>query len=337
MSILDRALRMGEAKKFKSYEQRVGRINGFEPELEHYTDEELLEAVDTLRERARERRESRRSDVRVLRAGARGGEAHDGHAPLRRAADRRHGPARRRDRRDEDRRGKDADGHAGGRTQFVGRARRPPRDSQRLPGPPRRDVDEADLRHARRVGRRAPEHAALRGEARRLRRRRHVRDELRVRVRLPARQHGHDARGEGPARRPSQARGGQVALPHLRDRRRGRQHPDRRGAHAADHLRRPRAGGRPVRQVRAAGRPARAGQDARGHGSADEEGVRGRLRLRVRREAQDRVGHRAGRGQGRAVPGDRPSLPGRERPSGQPPDPGAEGRVAVSSAARTTR
>ncbi len=27
MSILDRALRMGEAKKFKSYEQRVGRIN----------------------------------------------------------------------------------------------------------------------------------------------------------------------------------------------------------------------------------------------------------------------------------------------------------------------
>src|SRR6201987_1552741 len=53
MSILDRALRMGEAKKFKSYEQRVGRINGFEPELEHYTDGELREAADELRERAR--------------------------------------------------------------------------------------------------------------------------------------------------------------------------------------------------------------------------------------------------------------------------------------------
>ena len=39
----------------------------------------------------------------------------------------------------------------------------------------------------------------------------------------------------------------------VRDRRRGRQHPDRRGAHAADHLRRPRAGRRPVREVRAAG------------------------------------------------------------------------------------
>jgi preprotein translocase subunit SecA len=54
MSILDRALRMGEAKKFKSYEQRVGRINAFEAELEHSTDAELREAADELRERARE-------------------------------------------------------------------------------------------------------------------------------------------------------------------------------------------------------------------------------------------------------------------------------------------
>ena len=53
MSFLDRALRMGEAKKFKDYEQRVSRINGFEPELEHYTDGELREAADELRERAR--------------------------------------------------------------------------------------------------------------------------------------------------------------------------------------------------------------------------------------------------------------------------------------------
>ncbi len=53
MSFLDRALRMGEAKKFKNYEQRVGRINAFEEELEHYTDAELREATDALRERAR--------------------------------------------------------------------------------------------------------------------------------------------------------------------------------------------------------------------------------------------------------------------------------------------
>jgi len=52
MSILDRALRMGEGKKFKLYEQRVGRINAFEAELEHYTDAELRDATDELRERA---------------------------------------------------------------------------------------------------------------------------------------------------------------------------------------------------------------------------------------------------------------------------------------------
>ena len=53
MSLLDRALRMGEAKKFKTYEQRVSRITGYEAELEHSTDAELREAADELRERAR--------------------------------------------------------------------------------------------------------------------------------------------------------------------------------------------------------------------------------------------------------------------------------------------
>jgi preprotein translocase subunit SecA len=53
MSFLDRALRMGEAKKFKTYEQRVGRINLYEDELQHYDDSELREAADELRERAR--------------------------------------------------------------------------------------------------------------------------------------------------------------------------------------------------------------------------------------------------------------------------------------------
>ncbi len=54
MSFLDRALRMGEAKKFKSYEQRVGRINLFEEELELESDEELRERTEGLRERARD-------------------------------------------------------------------------------------------------------------------------------------------------------------------------------------------------------------------------------------------------------------------------------------------
>src|SRR5437660_3617599 len=54
MSLLDRALRMGEAKKFKTYEQRVGRINLFEEELELESDAELRERIEALRERARD-------------------------------------------------------------------------------------------------------------------------------------------------------------------------------------------------------------------------------------------------------------------------------------------
>src|SRR5256884_6296945 len=53
MAILERALRIGEGKKFKEFEQRVSRINDFEPELELDSDEELRERADQLRERAR--------------------------------------------------------------------------------------------------------------------------------------------------------------------------------------------------------------------------------------------------------------------------------------------
>ncbi len=51
-SLLDRALNVGEAKKFKTYQKRVALIGAFEPELEHETDEELLERMDELRTRA---------------------------------------------------------------------------------------------------------------------------------------------------------------------------------------------------------------------------------------------------------------------------------------------
>jgi preprotein translocase subunit SecA len=53
-SILDRALNVGEAKKFKSYQKRVALINAFEPELEHDSDAELRERMDALRARAAE-------------------------------------------------------------------------------------------------------------------------------------------------------------------------------------------------------------------------------------------------------------------------------------------
>jgi preprotein translocase subunit SecA len=53
-SILDRALNVGEAKKFKTYQKRVALINVFEGELEHDTDAELRERMDALRARAAE-------------------------------------------------------------------------------------------------------------------------------------------------------------------------------------------------------------------------------------------------------------------------------------------
>src|SRR5438270_2135239 len=54
MTILDRALRMGEGKKFKEFQKRVSKINEFEPELELDTDEELKQRAQELRDRAKD-------------------------------------------------------------------------------------------------------------------------------------------------------------------------------------------------------------------------------------------------------------------------------------------
>ena len=51
MSIIDRALRVGESKKFKLFEKNVARINDYEPELELESDEELRDRYEALRER----------------------------------------------------------------------------------------------------------------------------------------------------------------------------------------------------------------------------------------------------------------------------------------------
>jgi preprotein translocase subunit SecA len=52
MSLLDRALNMGEAKKFKQYEKRVALISAYEPELELESDDELRDRMNVLRDRA---------------------------------------------------------------------------------------------------------------------------------------------------------------------------------------------------------------------------------------------------------------------------------------------
>jgi hypothetical protein len=71
---------------------------------------------------------------------------------------------------------------------------------------------------------------------RRLRLRHHLRHQQRIRLRLSARQHEVRAGPDGAAR------------PQLRHRRRGRLDPDRRGAHAADHLRPARRPLRPLQR-----------------------------------------------------------------------------------------
>jgi preprotein translocase subunit SecA len=51
--LIDRALRLGEGRKFRTYQKRVDSINRIEPEMEILEDHELLEEANALRERAR--------------------------------------------------------------------------------------------------------------------------------------------------------------------------------------------------------------------------------------------------------------------------------------------
>src|ERR1700750_1062907 len=58
MSILERALRLGEGKQFKQYEKRVERIGVWEPELELLEDDELRDQFQELKRRHQEDGES---------------------------------------------------------------------------------------------------------------------------------------------------------------------------------------------------------------------------------------------------------------------------------------
>ena len=314
MGILERALNVGEAQAVQALRAARRRDQRLRARARARQRRRAARAPRrAARARAR-RRVARRPAAGVLRDRPRGRQAPHGDAPLRRPADRRHGAPRRLDRRDAHRRGQDADGDARRRPQHARRQRRPRRHRQRLPRAARRRVDVADLR-ARSASRSACCSPASRGEEKI--------DAYACDVTYGTNsEFGFDylrdnmasqPRGEGPERRA--LRRGRPAghRPQLRDRRRGRQHPDRRGADAADHQRRSRAGGRPLRAVRAARAHDGARQDARGPRPAHAQGVRRRLRLRVRREAQDGRGDRGRRRQGRALPRHRPPLPRRER------------------------
>ena len=149
MKLLDRALRAGESKQFRSYEKRVARINAFEPELELESDEELRARMDALRERARDgesldellyesfaiTREigkrtmgMRHFDVQMI-----GGMVlHDGSIAEMRTGE-----------------GKTLTATLPVVLNSLARPGRARRDGQRLPRAPRRRVDEPDLRRPR--------------------------------------------------------------------------------------------------------------------------------------------------------------------------------------------
>ncbi len=212
-------------RRIKGYQSRVDAINALEPEVAALSDEALKARTAEFRQATRRRQDARRHSGSGLRHRARGGQAHARPAAFRRAADRRHGAARRRYRRDEDRRRQDAGRDACGLSQRAGRQGRPRRHRQRLSRPARLRMDGTDLRlprHDHRRHRPRPRRCRAQGS---LCARHHLRHQQRIRLRLSARQHEVPARGHGPAR------------PLLRHRRRSRLDPDRRGAHAADHLR----------------------------------------------------------------------------------------------------
>ncbi len=181
------------------------------------------------------RRNARRPAGRGLCRLPRGRPPLSGHAALRRADDRRHRAASRQHRRNGHRRRQDARGHAAGLSQRPGGQGRSRRHGQRLPGPPRHGMDGPALHVAGPDGRRHPERHGVRRAAKAY--------DCDITYGTNN-EFGFDylrdnMRSGGPGRQPlSTSTMQQVAGPAaLRHHRRGGQHPDRRGPHAADHLR----------------------------------------------------------------------------------------------------
>ncbi len=244
--------------------RNVARINALEPEWLKLSDAALRAKTDEFRARLAKGEtlddllpeafaSVREASRRVL-----------GHAPLRRAADRRHGAASGQDRRDAHRRRQDPGGDAAGVSQCAGGQGRARGHGQRLPRTPRLGMDGQDLRlprHERRAWSgpawtTPTSSGAYAADITYGTNNEFGFDYLRDNMAL----------SQGPAL---------PARPVLRDRRRGRLDPDRRGAHAADHLRPGRGFARTLRQAQ----PHRAEADPPGEGGR-------RRRLLRRREAE---------------------------------------------------
>ncbi len=217
----------------------VDDINALEEEFEALSNEALAAKTVEFRERLAKEKPWTTSCRKPLPPGARGQQAHHRPAPLRRAADRRDGPAPGQDRRDAHRRRQDAGRHAAALPECpAGRgvhlvtvndylARRDARwmapstaswaDRWRAAdGRPHRERQaRPSLSTLKRPRRTKTSTRCAWCSARKPTGRHHLRHQQRVRLRLPARQHGHAPGRARPAR------------PLLRHRGRGGQRPDR--------------------------------------------------------------------------------------------------------------
>ena len=339
MSILERALRLGEAKQFKAYSKRVERINSWEPELELLEDDELKRAVRRAA-RARDRR-ARTSDELLPEAFALTREVgrrqmamrhfdvqliggmvlHDGQIAEMRTGE-----------------GKTLTGtlavvlnalpakgvHVVTVNDYLARRdadwMRPIYEGLGLtvgvlqnnqPYEEKRAAYAADITYGT--------NSEFGFD--------YLRDNMAT---TPG--------GEGPARRPHR-RGRQAGRDaQLRDRRRGRQHPHRRGAHAADHLRRARAGRGPLRALRQArAEPDRPGKKPEGMDPRAKKEFTADYDYEFDEKHKTVSVTEQGVEKAETLPRHRPPLPRRERPAGQPPQPGAEGRVALQEGRRLRR
>jgi hypothetical protein len=183
----------------KTYRGAVAKVNALESALSSSATNSCAAKTERIQGPPGKGRNPRRAPAGSLRRRAGSRQAGPWHAPLRRPADRRHGPAPGQDFRNAHRRGQDPDGHPAGLPERPVRQGRAHHHRERLPGQPRRGMDGPHLPlpgHQRRL---QPVPDAARGKTGRLRRRHHLRHQQRVRLRLPARQHGVHAVATGAA------------------------------------------------------------------------------------------------------------------------------------------
>ena len=90
-------------RQVKKYHPKVDAINALEPEFAKLTDEQLQAKTEEFRAQLAAGKTLEDLSGPAFRDGARGQQARARHAPLRRAADRRHGAQRALDRRNENR------------------------------------------------------------------------------------------------------------------------------------------------------------------------------------------------------------------------------------------